>query len=33
LITAQTRYGQGLRTATEAELKMAENADPMQMHF
>ena len=33
LITAQTRYGQGLRTATEAELEMAENADPMQMHF
>ena len=33
LITAQTRYGQGPRTATEAELKMAENADPMQMHF
>ena len=33
LITAQTRYGQGLRTATEAELKMEENADPMQMHF
>ena len=33
LITAQTRYGQGLRTATEAELGMAENADPMQMHF
>ena len=33
LITAQTRYGQGLRTATEAELKMAENADPMQKHF
>lgn len=33
LITAQTRYGQGLRTATEAELKMAENADPRQMHF
>ena len=33
LITAQTRYGQGLRTATEAELKMAENTDPMQMHF
>ena len=26
LITAQTRYGQGLRTATEAELGMAENA-------
>ena len=33
LITAQTRYGQGLRTATETELGMAENADPMQMHF
>ena len=33
LIAEQTRYGQGLRTATEAELKMAENADPMQMHF
>ena len=33
LITAQTRYGQGLRTATEAELRMAENVDPMQMHF
>ena len=33
LITAQTRYGQGLRTATEAELRMTENADPMQMHF
>ena len=33
LITAQTRYGQGLRTATEAELSMAENADPMQMRF
>ena len=33
LITAQTRYGQGLRTATEAEPKMEENADPMQMHF
>ena len=33
LITAQTRYGQGLRTATEAELKMTENTDPMQMHF
>jgi hypothetical protein len=33
LVTAQTRYGQGLRTATEAELKMTENTDPMQMHF
>ena len=33
LITVQTRYGQGLRTATEAELKMTENTDPMQMHF
>lgn len=33
LVTAQTRYGQGLRTATGAELGMAENADPMQMHF
>ena len=33
LITAQTRYGQWLRTATETELGMAENADPMQMHF
>lgn len=33
LITAQTRHGQGLRTATEAELKMAENTDPMQMQF
>ena len=33
LITAQTRYGQGLRTATEAELKIAENTDSMQMHF
>lgn len=33
LITTQTRYGQGLRTATEAELKMEESADPMQMHF
>ena len=32
LVTAQTRYGQGLRTATEAELEMAES-DPMQMHF
>ena len=32
LITAQTRYGQGLRTATEAELEKAE-PDPMQMHF
>ena len=32
LITAQTRYGQGLRTATKAELEMAE-PDPMQMHF
>lgn len=33
LITAQTRYGQGLRAATEAELKIEESADPMQMHF
>ena len=33
LIIAQTRYGQGLRTATEAELRMTENADTMQMHF
>ena len=33
LITAQTRYSQGLRTATEAELKIAENTDSMQMHF
>ena len=33
LVTAQTRYGQGLRTATVAELKMTENTDPMQMHF
>ena len=32
LVTAQTCYGQGLRTATEAELEMAE-PDPMQMHF
>ena len=33
LIIAKTRYGQGLRTATEAELRMTENADTMQMHF
>lgn len=33
LIAAQTRYGQGLRTATEAELGMTESANPMQMHF
>ena len=33
LIIAQTRYGQGLRTATEAELRMTENADTMQRHF
>ena len=30
LIIAKTRYG---RTATEAELRMTENADTMQMHF
>lgn len=33
LITAQTRYGERLRTATDAELGMIETEDSMQMHL